>query len=54
LLDDADAHVRMSAAARALGRPGAATAVADLVVALAERRSLPDEAQIERTSRGAP
>jgi UDP-N-acetylglucosamine--N-acetylmuramyl-(pentapeptide) pyrophosphoryl-undecaprenol N-acetylglucosamine transferase len=52
LLDDAEAHVRMSAAARSLGRPGAAKAVADLVLALAERRPLPGEAQIDRTTRG--
>ena len=52
LLDDADAHVRMSAAARSLGRPGAASAVASLVLALAERRPLPDAAEIERRSRG--
>ena len=36
------AHVAMSAAARALGRPAAADAVADLVLAAAERRPLPD------------
>jgi UDP-N-acetylglucosamine--N-acetylmuramyl-(pentapeptide) pyrophosphoryl-undecaprenol N-acetylglucosamine transferase len=52
LLEDAEAHVRMSAAARSLGRPGAARAVADLVLALAERRPLPDAAEIERQSRG--
>ena len=53
LLDDPDAHVRMSAAARSLGRPGAASAVADLVVALAEGHSLPVPADVERRSRGA-
>jgi hypothetical protein len=42
----------MSDAARDLGRPGAAAAVADLVVAVAERRTLPDAAAIERRSRG--
>jgi UDP-N-acetylglucosamine--N-acetylmuramyl-(pentapeptide) pyrophosphoryl-undecaprenol N-acetylglucosamine transferase len=52
LLDEPAAHVRMSAAARSLGRPGAAKAVADLVLALAQRRPLPDPAQIDRQSRG--
>ena len=52
LLEDPSAHVRMSAAARELGRPGAADAVADLVLALAERRPLPDPAVVERRSRG--
>jgi UDP-N-acetylglucosamine--N-acetylmuramyl-(pentapeptide) pyrophosphoryl-undecaprenol N-acetylglucosamine transferase len=52
ILDDPRVHRRMSDAARALGRPGAAAAVADLVVAAAERRALPDAAAIERRSRG--
>ncbi len=52
LLDDPAAHLRMSAAARELGRPRAADAVAELVMALAERRELPDRALIERRSRG--
>ncbi|MEA2610094.1 MAG: UDP-N-acetylglucosamine--N-acetylmuramyl-(pentapeptide) pyrophosphoryl-undecaprenol, partial [Chloroflexota bacterium] len=52
LLDDAAAHVAMSAAARALGRPGAALAVAQLVMAVAERQPLPDAATIERLARG--
>ena len=52
LLDDPSAHVRMSAAARDLGRPGAANAVADLVLALAEHRDLPDAAAVDRRSRG--
>jgi UDP-N-acetylglucosamine--N-acetylmuramyl-(pentapeptide) pyrophosphoryl-undecaprenol N-acetylglucosamine transferase len=52
LLDDPAAHVAMSAAARSFGRPGAADAVADLVMAAAERRVLPDPAVIERRSRG--
>jgi UDP-N-acetylglucosamine--N-acetylmuramyl-(pentapeptide) pyrophosphoryl-undecaprenol N-acetylglucosamine transferase len=43
----------MRAAARGFGRPGAANAVADLVLALAERRSLPSNDAIERTSRAA-
>jgi UDP-N-acetylglucosamine--N-acetylmuramyl-(pentapeptide) pyrophosphoryl-undecaprenol N-acetylglucosamine transferase len=52
LLDDPSAHVRMSAAARELGRPAAADAVAELVLALAERRPLPDPAALDRRSRG--
>jgi UDP-N-acetylglucosamine--N-acetylmuramyl-(pentapeptide) pyrophosphoryl-undecaprenol N-acetylglucosamine transferase len=52
LLDDPKAHLRMAAAARALGRPAAADAAAELVVALAERRALPDAATIERRSKG--
>lgn len=52
ILDDPSAHVRMSAAARELGRPAAAEAVADLVMAVAERRPLPDRAAIDRRSRG--
>lgn len=53
LLDDPAAHLEMSAAARSLGRPGAADAVADLVLAAARREPLPDRATIERVSRGA-
>ncbi|HSL76241.1 MAG TPA: UDP-N-acetylglucosamine--N-acetylmuramyl-(pentapeptide) pyrophosphoryl-undecaprenol N-acetylglucosamine transferase [Candidatus Limnocylindrales bacterium] len=53
LLDDPAAHLEMSAAARSLGRPGAAEAVADLVLAAARREPLPDRDTIERRSRGA-
>lgn len=52
LLDDPAEHLRMSAASRALGRPGAAEAVADLLLALAARRPLPDPAVVEARSRG--
>lgn len=52
LLHDPAAHARMSAAARSLGRPGAASAVAELVLAAALRRAPPDPAWIERLSRG--
>ncbi len=52
LLDDPAAHVRMSAAARELGRPFAASAVADLVLAAARREPLPDPAAVDRRSRG--
>jgi UDP-N-acetylglucosamine--N-acetylmuramyl-(pentapeptide) pyrophosphoryl-undecaprenol N-acetylglucosamine transferase len=52
LLDDPAAHLEMSAAARSLGRPGAADAVADLVLAAARREPLPDRETIDRRSRG--
>jgi UDP-N-acetylglucosamine--N-acetylmuramyl-(pentapeptide) pyrophosphoryl-undecaprenol N-acetylglucosamine transferase len=52
LLEDPAAHLAMSAAARSLGRPGAADAVADLVMAAAARQPLPDPAEIERRARG--
>jgi UDP-N-acetylglucosamine--N-acetylmuramyl-(pentapeptide) pyrophosphoryl-undecaprenol N-acetylglucosamine transferase len=48
LLDDPIAHLAMSAAARALARPGAAQAVAELIAAAAERRPWPDPAAIAR------
>jgi UDP-N-acetylglucosamine--N-acetylmuramyl-(pentapeptide) pyrophosphoryl-undecaprenol N-acetylglucosamine transferase len=53
LLDDPVAHTRMSGAARALGRPGAADAVAALVRAAAAREPFPDVAEIDRLARGA-
>jgi UDP-N-acetylglucosamine--N-acetylmuramyl-(pentapeptide) pyrophosphoryl-undecaprenol N-acetylglucosamine transferase len=53
LLDDRAQHARMAAAARSLGRPFAAEALADLVIAAAERRALPDAETIELRSRGA-
>jgi UDP-N-acetylglucosamine--N-acetylmuramyl-(pentapeptide) pyrophosphoryl-undecaprenol N-acetylglucosamine transferase len=52
LLADDASRSRMAASARALGRPGAADAVAALVLAAAERRPFPDVAEIERISRG--
>jgi UDP-N-acetylglucosamine--N-acetylmuramyl-(pentapeptide) pyrophosphoryl-undecaprenol N-acetylglucosamine transferase len=52
LLADEGTLAAMSIAARTFGRPGAAAAVAALVLAAAERRPLPDPAQIERISRG--
>jgi UDP-N-acetylglucosamine--N-acetylmuramyl-(pentapeptide) pyrophosphoryl-undecaprenol N-acetylglucosamine transferase len=55
ILDDPRRHLDMSAAARSLGRPGAAAAVAEIVMALAERRPLPDVATIEALAvRGEP
>jgi UDP-N-acetylglucosamine--N-acetylmuramyl-(pentapeptide) pyrophosphoryl-undecaprenol N-acetylglucosamine transferase len=53
LLDDDEAYRAMSAAARTLGRPGAADAVADLVLAAARRATLPDHAEIDRRARGS-
>ena len=52
LLEDPMTHLAMSASARELGRPGAADAVADLVIAAAERAPLPDAAAVDRRSRG--
>lgn len=52
LLEDPPRHLAMSAAARSLGRPGAAEAVTDIVLAAARREPLPDPAVIERRSSG--
>jgi UDP-N-acetylglucosamine--N-acetylmuramyl-(pentapeptide) pyrophosphoryl-undecaprenol N-acetylglucosamine transferase len=52
LLEDPQAHATMSAAARGLGRPGAAAAVAALVLAAATRRPFPEPAEIDRIARG--
>jgi UDP-N-acetylglucosamine--N-acetylmuramyl-(pentapeptide) pyrophosphoryl-undecaprenol N-acetylglucosamine transferase len=52
ILDDPATHLTMSAAARELGRPGAAGAVADLVVAAARRAPLPTPDAIEARARG--
>jgi UDP-N-acetylglucosamine--N-acetylmuramyl-(pentapeptide) pyrophosphoryl-undecaprenol N-acetylglucosamine transferase len=52
LLDDPVRHLEMATAARALGRPAAADAVAELVLAAAERRPWPSEKAIERRARG--
>jgi UDP-N-acetylglucosamine--N-acetylmuramyl-(pentapeptide) pyrophosphoryl-undecaprenol N-acetylglucosamine transferase len=52
LLEDPSAHLRMSAAARGLGRPGAAAAVAELVLAAAERRPFPSPERIEALATG--
>jgi UDP-N-acetylglucosamine--N-acetylmuramyl-(pentapeptide) pyrophosphoryl-undecaprenol N-acetylglucosamine transferase len=53
ILADPARHAAMSAAARALARPGAADAVADLVLAAAARRPFPDQPTIDRRARGA-
>ncbi|HEX6868888.1 MAG TPA: UDP-N-acetylglucosamine--N-acetylmuramyl-(pentapeptide) pyrophosphoryl-undecaprenol N-acetylglucosamine transferase [Candidatus Limnocylindrales bacterium] len=54
LLDDPVVHAGMAGAARGLGRPGAADAVADLVRAAAARVPFPDAASIDRRARGLP
>lgn len=51
LLDDPEALERMRAAARSVGRPGAARVTAELLEALATRAPLPDRAAIEAASR---
>ncbi|HEX3428071.1 MAG TPA: UDP-N-acetylglucosamine--N-acetylmuramyl-(pentapeptide) pyrophosphoryl-undecaprenol N-acetylglucosamine transferase [Candidatus Limnocylindrales bacterium] len=53
ILFDESARAEMAAAAHRFGRPGAADAIATLVLALAERRPLPDAATIEGIARGA-
>ncbi|MBM4409329.1 MAG: UDP-N-acetylglucosamine--N-acetylmuramyl-(pentapeptide) pyrophosphoryl-undecaprenol N-acetylglucosamine transferase, partial [Chloroflexi bacterium] len=53
ILEDPALHARMSAASRSLGRPGAADAVAELIIGAAMRRPLPDPAVIEHRSRTA-
>jgi UDP-N-acetylglucosamine--N-acetylmuramyl-(pentapeptide) pyrophosphoryl-undecaprenol N-acetylglucosamine transferase len=52
ILDDRALAGSMAAAARSLARPGAADAVAELVLAAAERRPFPDAAHVESVSRG--
>ena len=52
ILDDPARHAAMSAAARSLGRPGAADAVAEILAALAERRALPDPGLVARLAAG--
>ncbi len=46
-------HLRMSAAARTLARPGAARAITEVLLALASGRSLPDQAEITRVAVGS-
>ncbi|MGI8928711.1 MAG: UDP-N-acetylglucosamine--N-acetylmuramyl-(pentapeptide) pyrophosphoryl-undecaprenol N-acetylglucosamine transferase [Candidatus Limnocylindrales bacterium] len=53
LLQDRTTLDAMCAAARGFGRPGAAAAVAELALVLAERTELPSTASIERISRAA-
>jgi UDP-N-acetylglucosamine--N-acetylmuramyl-(pentapeptide) pyrophosphoryl-undecaprenol N-acetylglucosamine transferase len=51
-LSDPARAAAMSAASRRLGHPGAATAAAELLAALAERRPLPSEAAVGAIARG--
>ncbi len=53
LLADPARHAGMSAAARDVARPGAADAIADLVMAVAARAALPAAADVEAVARGA-
>ena len=53
ILDDEPGRAAMAAASREAGRPGAADAVAALLVALAGRSALPDRAAVEVIARGA-
>ncbi len=54
LLHDRPLLARMRAAALSAGRPGAADAVARLVMAAATRRPLPGPVEVERIARGTP
>ena len=51
ILDDPALHTRMAAASSELARPGAADAIAELMVALGERRPLPDQAAVDGRAR---
>ena len=52
ILESPKEHAAMAAAARSLARPGAAAAVAELVLAAAEKRQFPGAGHIEAVSRG--
>lgn len=54
ILGRPEEHAAMAAAARSLAKPGAAEAVAELVLAAAERLDPPDPARIEAIARGVP
>jgi hypothetical protein len=43
----------MAAAARALGRPGAADATVELLASLSDGQPLPDQEQVDRRARAA-
>ena len=52
ILDDPTRHATMSGAARRLAKPAAADAVAELLLALAERRPLPSAESVTRIALG--
>ncbi len=52
ILDDPTRHATMAAAARSLAKPAAAEAVAELLLALAERRPLPSPEAVARLALG--
>jgi UDP-N-acetylglucosamine--N-acetylmuramyl-(pentapeptide) pyrophosphoryl-undecaprenol N-acetylglucosamine transferase len=53
IVNDEPSFAAMRAAARRFGRPHAADAVAELVMALGEHRTLPTQAEIDRLARGS-
>lgn len=54
LLDEPARHAAMAAAARSKARPGAADAVAEILLALAERRPLPSNEAVTQLAARAP
>jgi UDP-N-acetylglucosamine--N-acetylmuramyl-(pentapeptide) pyrophosphoryl-undecaprenol N-acetylglucosamine transferase len=52
VVEDPVRHATMSAAARSLGRPGSAQAITEILLALAERRTLPDAGAVTRLAAG--
>jgi len=52
ILRDPTTHARMAAASRELGRPGAAGAVAEIVLAVAGHGPLPERAALDQLARG--
>jgi UDP-N-acetylglucosamine--N-acetylmuramyl-(pentapeptide) pyrophosphoryl-undecaprenol N-acetylglucosamine transferase len=52
ILTDPRRHREMSRASGSMGRPGASEAIAELVLALADGRPLPSDAEVEAISRG--
>jgi UDP-N-acetylglucosamine--N-acetylmuramyl-(pentapeptide) pyrophosphoryl-undecaprenol N-acetylglucosamine transferase len=54
ILDDPARHAAMATAARGMARPGAADAVAEILLALASRRPLPAADTLARIAAGSP